>query len=273
MIRGFTLVELLVVIMTIVVLTALLIPAMESAVEISRRANCATRIRGMIVIAATYAHDHQALYPTGRRNGWVAEGYPNMTEHVVVVPEGMMDIITTYGGTGLQTSSTGNPYNPMLTCPNFYGGKGHTHNHADGGRNFVIGYVWLGGLPGTTEHNTKPWIQTSYAAHNEGKLLQWESPIRTTDRVDAIMADQTTWLYDTNSSGWMFVAHQAAGPLGSPATDFYNWGKGSSHTTPADHGAVGGNVGRSDGSTAWKPIDHMYVYEGGWPYRGFPAMW
>ena len=100
----------------------MLVPAMESAAETARRASCATRIRGTIVIATTYAHDHNAKLPSGVRNGYgnyndeQGNSYGSRTEHVVFVPGGMMDVLQQYGGAGVRASAKqANQYNDFLT--------------------------------------------------------------------------------------------------------------------------------------------------------------
>ena len=60
--RGFTLVELLVVIAIIGVLVALLLPAVQSAREASRRTNCLNNIR-QLGLAATNFADVQGKFP------------------------------------------------------------------------------------------------------------------------------------------------------------------------------------------------------------------
>ena len=77
---GFTLVELLVVVAIIVILLALLAPAMDKAIYQTELAVCATRVRGLAEAATIYAAEHKRAYPTRRidRDGqrpnrlWVA---------------------------------------------------------------------------------------------------------------------------------------------------------------------------------------------------------
>jgi prepilin-type N-terminal cleavage/methylation domain-containing protein len=62
--RGFTLVEMLVVIAIIGVLTAMLIPAVQYARERSRQASCANNLRQVGVAFTLHATSHQ-VYPNG----------------------------------------------------------------------------------------------------------------------------------------------------------------------------------------------------------------
>ncbi len=74
--NAFTLIELLVVITIIVVLLALLTPAMDRAVGMAERAKCLVNQRTVTVALSQYTLDHKMHYPPNTMTGQgVASAY------------------------------------------------------------------------------------------------------------------------------------------------------------------------------------------------------
>ena len=83
--HGFTLVELLVVICIIGILLALLIPAVQSAQEASRRTACLNKLKQIGLAMHGYATDNGDAFPPGQYNtpfnyGWAVFVLPYIEE-------------------------------------------------------------------------------------------------------------------------------------------------------------------------------------------------
>jgi prepilin-type N-terminal cleavage/methylation domain-containing protein/prepilin-type processing-associated H-X9-DG protein len=94
---GFTLVELLVVIAIIGILVALLLPAIQSAREAARRAECTNNLRQMGIALLNY-HDTHQVFPhgaggSGTNWSWSALILPHMEEETL---DELLDYSITY---------------------------------------------------------------------------------------------------------------------------------------------------------------------------------
>jgi len=87
-IRGFTLVELLVVIAIIALLIALLLPSLAGARQAAQRAACLSNLRQLGLAVTLYTHDHRGVYParadpvsaSPRIMTWMGRGFRPLLE-------------------------------------------------------------------------------------------------------------------------------------------------------------------------------------------------
>ena len=96
--RGFTLIEFLVVIAIIAILAALLLPALSRAKTAAQTTVCLNNLKQLQLAWLTYAHDHNDVLPPN-------SSYPNALPDTPIWVEGVM-LYETYSGKALLPSST-----------------------------------------------------------------------------------------------------------------------------------------------------------------------
>lgn len=74
--RGFTIIELMVVITIMSIMAALLLPALARARERARRVVCANNMKQLGLSFLMFANEHNGLYPPGSPNGYWGERLP-----------------------------------------------------------------------------------------------------------------------------------------------------------------------------------------------------
>ena len=176
---SFTLIELLVVIAIIAILAALLLPALVTATERSRRASCQSGLKQLGLALIMYGGDNGDKLPTGVRDD-------NVSEHTIWICTNTFNAIKQYSGTN------------MSTCPSL----ASTFQYYYAGVGWVIGYAYNGG-------HTTPWTGAAGP--------RWDSPRKLTDNPMWVLAcDLNQW---SPPDKWVIAPHCKGGAArqnGSP---------------------------------------------------------
>jgi len=228
--RAFTLIELLVVIAVIAILAGLLLPALSGSKERSRRAVCLNNIRQFILAAHVYAGDNQDFLPSG--------GTDNRDQRDTHTP-----ILSTSSSSNLLRYAS--PIR-VLDCPNLQKSfERHLNWRAHPDYGLAIGYHYMGG------HKNTPWEPPP------GTTNRWISPEKTADDPSlTLVADLNIYAYSFQR---VLAPHTARGPIVWEERYFDSHPE-AYEKGPKEAGAEGGNVGRLDGSVAWKRFSSMLVY-------------
>lgn len=185
---GFTLIEMLLVVAVIALLIAMLLPALETGRELTRRTRCAAQMHSMGVGAVAYAMENLQYLPPGRRD----DGF----EHCVWVATVTHDVLA--GRPRSQPTDHVLWERPAMQvlCPNMPASFGYFRP----GTGWVIGYNYLGRHPDDSVQGG--WISPRRASENPSLLLA---------------TDLNNW---SPPDGWSFIAHTRRGGvvIGSPLT-------------------------------------------------------
>ena len=235
---AFTLIELLVVIAIIAILASLLLPALGTAKERSKRTACVSNLRQFYLAVSLYAVDCNESLPRGETDKVGPEN-----SHTPVLSLKTRDMILQYAH-----------QLKVLDCPNLaksFEQQVGWRDWTQDGYGIAIGYHYLGG------HASTPW------APSDNVTNTWISPQKTTDDPQLVLfADLNIYAY---SAMRILAPHTTRGYAIRENKDFES-NDACFQQTPRDIGAQGGNVGLMDGSVSWKEIGRMRKYRTGQNY-------
>lgn len=265
---AFTLIELLVVITVIVILLALITPALDQAITRAELTICAARHKGMGQVFANYAVEFRRKFPSGKRN---QDGY----EHLPFVPHDLVNYVIKNAGMNKAPLTEGDVkwgiVPELLNDPSFAESFGYWHKTYG----YVIGYIYLGGHPAIQAAN-----------NGTNGYPRWESPMGLNDMGSGdLTVCWNSWTLGITPPvagvmvGQFSVSAHAEGgaALGSEPPvggHFYHPGSGQD---VRKLGAIGGNVGFADGSAGWRDIGDMHeriaASLNGNQNASYPALW
>jgi prepilin-type N-terminal cleavage/methylation domain-containing protein len=219
---GFSLVELTVVVAISTILAALLLPALSTAKEKSRRAVCKSNLRTILYALEAYGDDSRGYLPNAADNA----GY----YHSIVLSD------QTYNSLMAEAGWESN----IFYCPNIQSNVG-SHNQYG----YTIGYSYL-----ATGNITQSGTSPDY----------YVGPTTLTDGygTNAIIADANYWTSD--SSQPTLAPHTKSGAAATAAVAMVSNVSQARAQSPTAAGAMGGNIGYLNGAVIWKPISLMGNY-------------
>jgi prepilin-type N-terminal cleavage/methylation domain-containing protein len=220
---GFTLVELLVVITISSILMALLLPALSSAKEKSRRTVCKANEQELIDALQLYANENEDFMLSAADN----QG----DYHAIILSDFAFNTLASPYYLGGQTN--------CFYCPNIIYATGQMGGY-QANRGYTIGYSYLA---------------TNDLVFSSKGPMSFVSPQRWTDTPGAIFADANYW-----NSALTIAPHGASGSIVASVVVNTPQPQAQTTATSAAVGAAGGNEGFMDDHVEWRSIHSMQTY-------------
>ena len=248
--KGFTLVELLVVISIIALLMAILLPALGRARAFARRDVCANRIRQFMIAIMAYADTFNDTLPKGamgapmsaivKGQGWSQPNWLWHTDYDYIAKylKDTRIMMCTDVPASIKNGIDylGVRYHGVPYIPNWLTGSWKNNT-------YLLGYGYMAG------HYAQFWTEPTAADTDVSgvKVEPWISPSRIADSgklplvIDIVSDDPG----DGTNNPSIFVSHGGSGPKeGAP----------DNYTVQQQVPAGGLNVGTMDGAVQWKGI-------------------
>jgi prepilin-type processing-associated H-X9-DG protein len=235
---GLTLVELMVVVAMTALLSALLLPALSTAKEKSRRAVCKSNLLQLFMAVHLYTDlDNNNDLPSCADN-------KGMYHSIVLSDTIFSNLVDLAGGNS-----------NIFYCPNivFGSGPGAVPQHL-AGTGYVIGYSYLAasiyGSPKSPDYTVQD--------------VKWPSTA-----TNELLADANYWSAPSSAGSGLFPALMKVAPhtaMGAAMSQSSSFTVGLPGLSSASIGAVGGNISFIDGHVDWLPLPRMQTN-----YASFPA--
>jgi prepilin-type N-terminal cleavage/methylation domain-containing protein/prepilin-type processing-associated H-X9-DG protein len=230
--KGFTLIEVLVVVAIITMLVAILIPSLTRAKELSRRVVCASNQHQLVVGVLSYAPAFRGVLPYRHEPETWLFALPYAWDDALMVKPARR-----YWGGSMKVVGCPSHRGVYVTAQAVYAGA---TNHVD---DWLCSTLYLAGLGDAKMNYNGTWYEKRPSAANVHTHLNKPYQI--------VFADWNMW----SDEGWAFVNHPKV-LASSVFGDF--WGSNGKQTRESTIASIaGGNRAYADGHVDWANPNQM----------------